>query len=918
MRSLALFHGTLLVAAALALSACQARKDVATLLAEASQYEQKGELRAAIIQYKNAAQLEPSNAQVRLRLGQAYVALGDAVSAEKELRRAVDAHVEAAREPLGQALLMQGKFQEVLDEFAESQASGARALPLTLRANAMLGLERSDEAKQMFERALALQDGYAPALLGLARLAVANKDAAEARLLVARALKANPGDPDSLRFKGDLARLDGRNEEALAAYREVLRVRPGYAPAHVDIANLLIDTGKLKEARAELDAARKGTVGTLGLFHAQAMLDFREKKFNAARESLQQILRAVPDHYPSVLLAAAVELELNSLQQAEMHALHYLDANPGHVYATKLLATVRLRNNQADQAVALLEPLLDEHGDDPQLLALAGEAAMRARRYDRAAELFEKASTLNPDAPSLHVAAGLVHLRGGDTERASLQLERAASMGGDTSRSRALLVMAYLRAKQTDKAMAVVEAMEKQANSPMVQNLKAGVFLARQDFKSARATFEGALKLDGAYLPVLDNLAQLDLLEKQPERAKARYLAALDKSPGNADLMEALARLATHQGRADDAAGWLEKAYGSKPDNLKLGLRLVDFYIRSGNKPRALTLAEKIQASNPSSPDALAMLAKAQSANGDHRGAADSYDKLATLAPGSVAPLLRQARAQLEAGDLEAALVTVREVIQARPDMLEAHRLHVGLLTQLKRYGEATRAARAAQKQFPGKAAGLRFEGDVLMAQARPADALPLYERAFSVQPSGAGMVLVHTALSVTGRQQDADARMAKWLRENPADVPGRLYLASQRLLANRHAEAAALLEQVLAVDPDNVVALNDLAWSLQAQKDARALGYAEKALRLAPDSPVVLDTLGWIHAGAGQPDKALPLLRRASALAPDSNSIRFHLGMVLARSGNKAAARTELQRVAADASDRTRAENARAALAAL
>lgn len=903
---------------ALALVSCKPPSDAASLLEEATRYEQKGELRAAIIQLKNAAQAEPQNAQVRLRLGLAHLALGDAVSAEKELRRALEAQVEAARLPLGQSLLMQGKFQEVLDEFAESNAAASGAPSLSLRANALLGMDRDEEARQLFERALTLQASHAPALLGLARLAMADGDPDEAASLVARALAAQPGELESLRFKGDLARLAGDSEAAMAAYREALRVRPGYGPAHVDIANLLIDAGKLKEAREALDAARKGSVATLGLFHAQAMLDFRERKFNAARESLQQILRAAPDHYPSVLLAAAVELELNSLQQAELHALHYLDAFPGHVYANKLLATVRIRTNQPEQAVDLLEPLADEHGDDAELLALAGEANMRARRYQKAAQFFERASALRPNAASLHVAAGLVHLKGGDTARATMQLEQAARMGGDSARSRSLLVMTYLRADDTEKAMALVSQMEKQDNSAMVQNLKAGVFLARQDFKSARATFEAALRLDPAYLPVLDNLAQLDLMEKQPQRARARYLAALEKSPANADLMEAVARLATTQGNTADAAQWLEKAYLTKPDNLRLGLRLVDFYLRSGNRDRALTLAAKLQASHPANADALGMLAQAQAASGDHRGAAETYDKLARLAPQSVAPLLRQARAQLAAVDLESALVTTRKVIQKRPDIVEAHRLHVGLLTQLRRYPEAVRAARVAQKQFPGKAAGFRFEGDVLMAQARPVDALALYERAFSLQPSSAGMVLLHTALSAAKRPGEADTRMGQWLRSNPTDVPARLYTASQHLLKNEQRAAVLLLEQVLAVDPANVVALNDLAWVLQSLKDPRALGYAEKALGIAPNSPVVLDTLGWIHAGAGDHAKALPFLRRASTLAPESNSIRLHLGMVMARAGDKAGARRELQRVAADASDPARATSARSALAAL
>jgi putative PEP-CTERM system TPR-repeat lipoprotein len=283
-----------------------------------------------------------------------------------------------------------------------------------------------------------------------------------------------------------------------------------------------------------------------------------------------------------------------------------------------------------------------------------------------------------------------------------------------------------------------------------------------------------------------------------------------------------------------------------------------------------------------------------------------------------VAPLMNQARAQLAAQDNAGALDTVRRIMKSRPNSIEAHRLNVALLLLQKRHAEALRAARDVQKQFPTGAIGFRLEGDVLTAQGKQLDALRLYERAFALQPSGAGMVLLHTTLSGIGKQAEADKRIDEWLRKNDKDIPTRMYLAGHKLTKGDYKAAAAPLEQVLLLDPDNVVALNDLAWALHHMGDKRALGYAERAYKLAPRSPVVMDTLGWIHAAGGDTGKALPLIRQASQLAPDSNSVRYHLGVLLGRSGDKAAARRELERVAADRSDAGRAERARDALRSL
>ncbi|MGZ3181059.1 MAG: XrtA/PEP-CTERM system TPR-repeat protein PrsT [Telluria sp.] len=910
------------LAAALAalLAACQHHADADRLLADARQYQARGEYKSAIIQLKNVLQAEPGHVAARRQLGATYLDQGDAVSAEKELRRALElgAPEEQLRPLLGKALLRQGKYQELLDSFPETAAPGQAAPVLVLRAEALLGLEQQEAARALYERALALQPDFAPALLGLARMALAARQLDQAGTLVGRALAAHPRDVDSLRLRGDVLRIGGHAEEAIAAYRAVLQVQPGLAAAHVDIANLLVDAGRFDAARAELAAARKSSAGTLALFYAQAMLDYREGKYRAALESLQQILRVAPAHGPSLLLTGAVEVALGSLALAEQHLDQYLAQQPNQPFALRLLAQVQLRNGKPEQALALLEPQLQEHPDDVALLALAGEACLRANRNERAAALFERASALQPRQPLLQAAAGLSYFRDGDTARAVAELEHAAGQGALPERAGALLVMTYLRAGQADKALAAVAALEKQADSADVQNLKGGVYLARKDVAGARRCYDKALALDPLHAGALDNLASLDLLEQHPERARARYQAALARAPNKPELYDALARLAVRTGQPAQAAGWLEQGWRANPDDLARGLRLADFYLRSGAAAKALALAQKLQGSNPANADALGMMLRAQAAAGDAAGMADTAAKLAALLPGSAGPWLSLARAQAGQQQFEAAAAAARKALGAEPGSAEAHRVLVGLLIQMKRYPEALAAARTAQQRLPALPLGWRLEGDVALFQGKPQLALPAYEKAFALNPSGSGMILVHTALDKAGRRAEADARMAQWLAAHGEDVNARLYFASAHLLRQEYRAALPELEAALKAAPDNVVALNDFAWACQQLGDPRASASAEHALRLAPDSPVVLDTLGWIRHGAGQDAAALPLLQRAARSAPQAGNIRYHLGVVLARTGDKAGARHELEQALAAGGDPARLTAARAALGKL
>ena len=916
---LRLAAGALAVSISLGLAGCSGGS-AESLVAEARQYRAKDELSAAVIQLKNAVQKSPDHRAARILLGEVYLEQGDAISAEKELRRAMALGATAGEiHPLlGKALLMQGQYDHLLGEIKAAANATQRPLILALRGNALLGLGKGAQATDLFNEAIKLQPGAADALLGLARIAMSERRVEDANALLVRALTANPADIDCLRFKGDIQRNQGKPDAALFAYRSILALRPNNAQAHIDVANVHIDAGKFAEARAEIQAARKVSPGTIAVFYSQAMLDYREGKLATAQESLQQILRAAPEHYPSILLMGVVQSALGVNQQAELNLQKFLAAYPHHLYASKLMAALQLRANNPDAALAILRPLISEREDYVDLLTLAGEANMRGRHFSAAAVYFEKASALRPDASLLHTALAMSRLGNGDNGRAVAELERAASLDTQSSRTGVLLVMTYLRSQQADKALGLVAQMEKQANNPLVQNLKGGVFLAKQDARGARTSFEKALTLDPLYLPALDNLAQLDAMEKHPQDARPRYEAALAKSPKNAALMEALARLAASQGQPAEAAMWLERASKENPDSLPQALRLADFYARIGEKQKALVLAQKLQANNPSNQDALALLAQVYSAAGNYGAAAESYAKLAALVPGSAAPHMKLAALQLVQHDEAGAIEALKKALNIEPDLLDANITLLNVLIGQKKFNDALALAAAVQKRHPHIQVGYKLEGDVLSAQDKLAPALKAYEHAFALDNSGALLIQIHGVLNRMGKQAEADARMALWFKDHPGDVPARLYYASSKVVKNDDKAAIEQLEAVLKHDPKNVVALNDLAWTCQRVNDKSALAYAERAYQLAPDSPAIMDTLGWIYLETGNPGRALPLLQKASALAPNANEIRYHFGMVLAKSGDKRAARRELERVLASPAEFSKREEAKAFLARL
>lgn len=913
------------VAAALAVSlgiaaaGCSSEKDLAPLIAEARKFRDQGEIRAAVIHLKNVLQQDGNNRGARILLAEVYIDDSDAVSAEKELRRALSLGGDAGQIAplLGKAMLMQGHYDALLGEIQPAADAARQPLILALRGNALLGLGRQEAAREAFGAALKLDPNAPDALIGMAWLALGARDTPQAHAYLDQVLKANPASIDALRLRGDLHRAAGRADDAMAAYRAILALRPANTQALVDISNLQIDKGSLKEARDTIAAARKVAPGAVSVYHSQAMLDYREGKHKAALDSVQKILRQIPDHMPSVLLAGAIESALGATQQAELHLQKFLDSYPRHVYASKLLAAIHLRNNAPGEALTLLRPLMLAQPQDVELLALAGEANLRARNFTQAAEFFEKAAALRPTAPGLHTGVALSRLGSGDNGRAVAELERAASLGKGNDRAGLLLAMSYLRAKAPDKAMATVQRMENQANNPLVQNLKGGIYLAKHDLAAARASFEAALRLDQSYTPALDNLAQLDTLEGKPAAARERYQKALARTPGDATIMESLGRLAAAEGKHAEAMAWLERASSGNPDNLRVALRLVDFYARAGEKKKAQVLVQKLAASHPANSDVLVMRAQVAYLNDDFAAAADCYARLIALAPRNPSLHARYATVKMKLKDQAGALASLNKALALDPDLADAQVNLLNLLISQNKFADALALARSVHQRRPESARGHKLEGDAYSAQRRYPEAVKAYGRAFDLQQNGALLIQLHGALIQDKRGAEAHARMAEWFRKRPDDIPTRLYYASSMVVAKDYQAAIGHLHAVLKHDPDNVIALNDLAWAYQRLNRKEALHHAERAHKLAPNSPAIMDTLGWIHLETGNIARARPLLQKASMLAPGAAEIRYHYGMLLAKSGDKAGARRELERALA-AKDFSGRDEARALLATL
>lgn len=142
------------------------------------------------------------------------------------------------------------------------------------------------------------------------------------------------------------------------------------------------------------------------------------------------------------------------------------------------------------------------------------------------------------------------------------------------------------------------------------------------------------------------------------------------------------------------------------------------------------------------------------------------------------------------------------------------------------------------------------------------------------------------------GRHQEAQEALLKDAALNP-DGPAWQLLARSRAAAKDQAGALKALDMALTWAPEDVALLNDKASLLQGmgQRD-EALVQFEKALALQPDNPMLQNNLAWMLVRQNQKlERAEELARRATRLDPGRASYWDTLGLAQQARGNQAGA---------------------------
>jgi Tfp pilus assembly protein PilF len=909
----------------------RARADVAAEL---------GDLPRATSEWEAALALDPRDPEAALAVGRAALDTGQVQRAAAVLAGAWRARADAeepgapgARRlgPAGEFALAESLVRALLrlecDEaalepgrvaleveparLAAAQGTGldaaARAVAALARdtGEAALRVGRWGLASELLDRSIELVPE--PRAQALAAVAAIHANLPErARAVLARILEPEEpaSDAQALTAEWILRQLGG--DAAVAAELEARLER---APASGRIARLLAAAAPARAEEILDDAVAKGAVDRATLRAA-----FEAAGVERAVSLAVRTLRADP----ALVRGAARELARGAPSARALRAA--LEGAPESAEREALRACVAAFHRSPGAAWSIAEDARERWPDEP----VVAFALVEAARASADPSLVQRATV---DAPDIlgsdahwHAAIARAALAAGLGELAAASLARcdALDLGGDAARE--------------------VRSAAVGAASSWTPRGRAEQALARSDLREAQAALLEAHALEPDDEATVGILLRVLPRTLGGEGALSWADAEARRCPNDPLAWDALALVAVSQEKAGAALARVDTHLAGDPDcEAPNGAR--EALLRATDQPEAaLVVARARVAALPPGPRRALEVGSVEAQAGNIPGAlealrafaesafpppssmrAAALDLLRRLPPtaeraGLLRRIARDAIIQDEGAPLE---FFAFEALSAASDPTLDPALRV---TSAGMIGQE--AAASALHRRSEAVESWRGAADFLAAQGAPECAAE-FLRARLDDPAGLEEADVQTlaraafasdALAGGGsRAVEALHLLGKLRAEGfeplgaPGPNPARPYteLAAIFTLAGDAEGSERILEAAAALDPDDPVAQNNLAYA-RAQRgllDARTLDLARRAVEARPGDPAHLDTLGWVRylrgeiadlpadpstpGAAGEPG-ALTLLRRAVGRAGRnaSGEVLLHLGDALWRSG--------------------------------
>jgi predicted O-linked N-acetylglucosamine transferase (SPINDLY family) len=244
-------------------------------------------------------------------------------------------------------------------------------------------------------------------LLGLALFA--RGQVAPAREALERAAGLAPPNAALLNDLGNARRAMGDKAAAVEAFSAAIKAEPGFAFAHFNLADALLEAGDVQRASAAYeDIIVRGFAGVDGDFHVnRGLCRLRLGDAAGALEAFRAALALEAGHSRAAASLSDTLQKLGAHRDAVMFLTDFLDKQRASLETLISLGTGFLGLRDYSRALSLFERLATAKPPAPKALIGKGLALSGENRHQEAIQIFDEAFALDPHNAEALIGKGV-------------------------------------------------------------------------------------------------------------------------------------------------------------------------------------------------------------------------------------------------------------------------------------------------------------------------------------------------------------------------------------------------------------------------------------------------------------------------------------------------------------------------------
>jgi tetratricopeptide (TPR) repeat protein len=820
----------------------------------------------------------------------------------------------AANERIGTIYFEQGKAGRAFAFLSKAKELQPKNLEVRLKLGSLyLAGRKVKEAQGEAEFVLAQQPNLDEALILLADTAVSSNLLVQVRQQLER-FRAPAGNKAGFHVAlGTLAWRQRNSKEAESEFRQALGQDTKSAAALFALGSVLAAQTNLAGAEQAFKAAAE-----LSPIRSSRRLAYAEFKLKTGgREEGKQILEALnkqaPDYVPAGNFLAQLAFDEKKYDECSAWLKKVLAHDAGNFEAIVLGSRIHIVQGEPAKALMELERLKTMYPNVPQVHYQLGLAHLLNKDLDKAIESLNQALVLDPNAVDALYLLSQIQVAKGDSASAISKLTAYLKQRPEDERGQLLLARAYSGQGRLDDSLAIYRSLIKLPGRHSEPALLAGLILRQQNkLSEARLLFEKAADVPAdslslsnqVYLQAVNQIVELDIVEKKFDAATQRVQSLLGKFPRSPEPEFLLARVYAGKGDQAHEEAALLKTIELDPTFRNAYLSLARLYVSSKRQQQALAKLEEGLTRNPKDIMALLLIATIHAQSANYAKAGEAYERLLAVNP-QYGPALNNYAylCSEQLGQLEKAFQLSQKARAAFPqDPATADTL--GWI-QYRRgnYSAALPLIQEAAEKLPADPEVQYHLGMAHYMLGEAESARTTLQRSLQLSTNFVGRIEAQQRLALL-TPNAADARtipeLEKELNQQPNDSILLLRLAGLYEQQASWDKAKAAYEKVFNSNARSAPAAAGLArlYAAHFQDLPKALEFAKKARDLAPDDPRLAHLLGRLLYQSGDHRWALSLLQESARSLPNEPALWYDLAWAQFSNGRPKDAEASMQRV--------------------